>query len=340
MAERLEFRDLLQKKWGEGKSLCIGLDPDYTKIKQSDFCKQNTLTQKFLFNEFLKPIIDATADVAAAYKPNIAFYEFGEEGEKTLQKTTEYILKKYPETPIIGDIKRADIGNTNKGYAEMAFKRFCFDAVTTNPYFGQDTYEAFLEYSGKGLFVLCKTSNKYASFFQDVLFDIDMYQEDQIKNSGIPLTEKELKLAKDTAYEYNPRPETKVDFIDEDHFKTTERLKHSDKYLTLYQLVALRTASLAKEYRNIGLVAGATHPEPLASIRMLAPNLTLLIPGIGRQGGNLEKTIKVARDKNNQGFIINSSCAIIFASKGRDFAEAARLEALKLHNQITQIIDF
>jgi len=142
--------------------LCIGLDSDFEKIPPH-FKKK-----KYPMFEFNKAIIDATSDLVCAYKPNSAFYEArGEKGIKELKMTCDYLRKKYPQIIIILDAKRADIGSTNKGYAEFTFGYLGVDAVTLHPYFGKEALEPFLKRADKGSIILCRTSNPGAAEFQD-----------------------------------------------------------------------------------------------------------------------------------------------------------------------------
>lgn len=107
-------------------------------------------------------------------------------------------------------------------------------------------------------------------------------------------------------------------------------------YMPLYKYVAYRVSSKWDKYGNCAIVAGATHPEELREVRAVVGNMPILIPGIGAQGGDVEETVRAGMDGRKQGVIINSSRSIIFASKDRDFAEAARRETEKLHNLINQ----
>lgn len=135
--------------------LCVGLDPDMAMMPEG--------VGVFEFN---KAIIDATADLVCAYKPNIAFYEaMGNEGLEALKKTKDYVPE---DIPVIIDAKRGDIGNTAKAYAQSIFERFNADAVTANPYLGYDSLEPFIEYKDRGIFILCRTSNKGAVDFQSL----------------------------------------------------------------------------------------------------------------------------------------------------------------------------
>jgi orotidine-5'-phosphate decarboxylase len=141
--------------------LCIGLDVDLDKIPSHIV---NTADPIFEFN---KQIIDATHDLAVAYKPNTAFYEaYGLDGWKSLEKTINYLNKKYPEIFTIADAKRGDIGNTSTRYAKAFFENLNFDALTVAPYMGQDSVEPFLAFKDKFTILLALTSNKGGLDFQ------------------------------------------------------------------------------------------------------------------------------------------------------------------------------
>lgn len=136
--------------------LCVGLDTDMKKIPAG-----------ITMYDFNRAVIDATAQYAVAYKPNLAFYEAeGAEGWKALERTVEYLRLNYPDIFIIADAKRGDIGNTAKMYAKALFGNLDFDAVTLAPYMGTDSVRPFLEYKGKWAIVLAVTSNASAAEFQ------------------------------------------------------------------------------------------------------------------------------------------------------------------------------
>ena len=134
--------------------LCIGLDPDPELMPEVDV---------FQFNQ---AIIDATADLVCAYKPNFAFYQaLGIDGLVALKKTRQYI----PEgIPVIADAKHGDVGNSARQYAKAVFDTFGFDAVTLSPYLGGDSLKPFIDRHDKGVFILCKTSNAGAADFQEL----------------------------------------------------------------------------------------------------------------------------------------------------------------------------
>jgi orotidine-5'-phosphate decarboxylase len=258
----MKFIDKLLDASRKNKSwLCIGLDPDPELMPELDVL------------QFNKAIIEATSDLVCAYKPNLAFYEaLGTEGLAILEKTIKCIPG---NIPVIGDAKPGDIGNTAKAYARALFSVLDFDAATVNPYLGFDSIEPFINYRDKGVFILCRTSNKGAADFQDLLTD------------GLPL----------------------------------------------YEAVA-RKAREWNTHGNIGLVVGATYPEELKKVRSICPEMPLLIPGIGAQGGDLASAVGCGVDARGEKAIINVSRQILYASKEKDFARAARNVAEKIRNQI------
>ena len=232
-----------------GSYLCVGIDISPELLGSDDL--EDMISHS-------KLVVDATKDLALAYKPNFAFFErWGPKGFSWLEDLVEYI----GEGPIlIADAKRGDIGNTAREYAESIFNYFGFDCVTLSPYLGVDSIEPFISHKGKGVFILCRTSNPSGAEFQS----------QKINNSSY-----------------------------------------------LYESVAVWANSLNKG-DNVGLVVGATAPEELSAVRNIVPDLPLLIPGVGAQGGDLEHSIKVG---NSSGIgLINISRSISFAG---DLSESA-----------------
>lgn len=160
----MSFITRLDKAIDKNNSLvCVGLDPILEKLPEEFKSSDQS------FFEFNKSIIDTTHDLVCAYKPNSAFYEaLGADGIRQLKETCSYIKQNYPEIPIILDAKRGDIGNTNNGYVEFAFKYLASDAITLHPYMGQDSLQPFLDQTDKGCFILCKTSNDGSDEFQSL----------------------------------------------------------------------------------------------------------------------------------------------------------------------------
>jgi orotidine-5'-phosphate decarboxylase len=247
--------------------LCIGLDPDHRKLPQH--------TGQFDFN---KRIIDATAEFASVYKPNPAFYEaLGAPGVQALKNTCDYLREQYPDTPIIIDSKRADIGNTNQGYAEYIFDYLGADAVTVPPYMGGESLQPFLDRADKGIIVLCRTSNPGAGEFQDLIAE------------GKPL----------------------------------------------YRAVARAAAGPWNKHGNVALVVGATFPRELGAIReLVGPEMPLLVPGVGAQGGSIADLVPAGLGARGRGIMVNASRAVIFADDPGATAKDLRDEINKYREEV------
>jgi orotidine-5'-phosphate decarboxylase len=296
------FSALLKARWNENKFVCVGLD---IALKQIPDCvrRESVYTTIYRFN---CAIVDATCDIVCAYKPNMAFYgQQGEEGWLALRDTITYIHSVAPGVPVIIDGKRLDIGTTNDGYVDELFGLLEADAITIHNYLGMEAAKPFLDCTDKGIFVLCRTSNPGAGEFQDLMMNIEPRQFAELYLGHAPgAVGFSLK---------NPMP--------------------------LYQYVAHRVAAGGSGWNrngNCGVVVGATYPNELAEVRRIVGDMPILIPGIGAQGGDLEKTVHAGMDSKGQGMIINSSRGIIFASRGEDFAEVAHREAEALHDAINQ----
>ena len=158
----MKFVEQLKAAWTANDSLvCVGLDPELERFPAR---LANAPSPIFQFN---RAIIDATADLVCAYKPQFAHYA-AYEAEDQLERTIEYIHQHHPGIPVILDSKRGDVGNTAQRYAIEAFERYGADAVTVNPYLGTDSLEPFLAYTDRGVIVLCRTSNPGATDLQDL----------------------------------------------------------------------------------------------------------------------------------------------------------------------------
>ncbi len=271
---RQELFELIKKK----KSfLCVGLDTDISKIPPHLHDYNDPVY------EFNKDIIDATIDLAIAYKPNLAFYESrGIAGWNTLEKTIRYLHQYKKDVFTIADAKRGDIGNTSKLYAQTflsdAPTGLDFDAVTVAPYMGSDSVKPFLGYNNKFVILLGLTSNEGTNDFQ------------------------------------------MLDFIDN---------KSQNK---LYEVVLKKSQAWGSP-DNMMYVVGATKASMLKDIRKIVPEHFLLIPGIGAQGGDLRE-VCVNGMNSKCGLIVNASRSIIFASKGKDYEQAARQEAINLQKEM------
>jgi orotidine-5'-phosphate decarboxylase len=257
------FHDQLERSWLASNSLlCVGLDPD-----PSRFPNALDLGHDAVFR-FCKEIIDATADVVCAFKPQIAYFASQRE-ERSLELLCTYIREQYPDVTLILDAKRGDIGSTAEHYAREAFGRYGAHAVTVNPYLGSDSVAPYFEHGG-GIIALCRTSNPGG----DELQSLDC--------GGEPL----------------------------------------------YIRVARLVADAWSREGDCGLVVGATYPDELRRVREVAGDLPILVPGIGAQGGDPHVAVAAGARADGRGLMISSSRAIIYASSGDDFAEAARQAAL------------
>jgi orotidine-5'-phosphate decarboxylase len=153
----------LAQAWERNDSLlCIGLDPEIERFPRQILAQASPI---FHFN---RSIIDATADLVCAYKPQFAHYA-AYEAEDQLERTIEYIHRTYAHIPVILDAKRGDVGNTAERYAIEAFERYAADAVTVNPYLGGEALEPFLRHEDKGVIILCRTSNPGSGELQDLV---------------------------------------------------------------------------------------------------------------------------------------------------------------------------
>ena len=264
----MTFIDMLHTAATQNNSmLCVGLDPEPARFpdtlrgdprKMYDFCAA---------------IVDATADLVCAFKPQIAYFA-AHGAEDQLELLMQHMRANAPQVPVILDAKRGDIGSTAEQYAKEAFERYGADAVTLSPFMGFDSVAPYLQYQGKGAFLLCRTSNPGG---------------DDLQN---------------------------------------QRLSSVEGEPLLYEHIARLANGPWNTNGQLGLVVGATYPAEIERVRALAPTLPLLIPGVGAQGGDAAATVKAGWRPDGP-IIVNSSRAILYASSGADFADAARREALR-----------
>lgn len=252
--------------------LCVGLDPEPTRFPSPlkgdagriyDFCAR---------------IVDATADLAIAFKPQIAYFA-AHRAEAQLERLMSHIRRAAPGVPVILDAKRGDIGSTAEQYAIEAFERYGADAVTLSPFMGFDSVAPYLKHEGKGAFLLCRTSNPGGD---------DLQGQRLASVAGEPL---------------------------------------------LYEHVAALVQGPWNVNGQLGLVVGATYPAEIERVRVLAPTVPLLIPGIGAQGGDAVATVR-AGWRPDAPIVVSSSRAICYASSGDDFEAAARREAARTRDAL------
>ncbi len=161
----MSFLGKLNSRWAAtGSMLCVGLDPDVARLPGAMKGRVDAIA------DFCIAIIDATAPHVCAFKPQIAYFA-AVGAEAQLERVCAHIRSAHPDVPLILDAKRGDIGDTAKLYACEAFDRYGADAVTVNPYLGTDSLEPFLSTPGRGVIVLCRTSNAGSGTFQSQTID-------------------------------------------------------------------------------------------------------------------------------------------------------------------------
>ncbi len=158
----MSYSAQLKSRWQAANSLlCVGIDPEPGRFPAP---LANDADRVFAFG---KAIVDATAEFACAFKPQIAHFA-AQGAEDALERLIAHIHSAHPGIPVILDAKRGDIGSTAQNYAREAFDRYRADAVTANPYLGSDSLAPYLERADKGVVVLCRTSNPGAADLQDL----------------------------------------------------------------------------------------------------------------------------------------------------------------------------
>lgn len=149
----MTFIDMLSARWRAADSLlAVGLDPDPARFPAHLRGRSEAIF------EFCRAIVDATADLTCAFKPQIAYFA-STRSEDQLERLIAHIRANHPDVPVILDAKRGDIGSTAEHYAREAFERYAAHAVTLSPYMGFDSIEPYLAYPDRGAFLLCRTSN-------------------------------------------------------------------------------------------------------------------------------------------------------------------------------------
>lgn len=279
------FNEMLERRQDQGFNICFGIDPDLARYKKSfelpemDVNIPDGQLGNFLYDRAMD-YVGATAEYAAVYKPNSGFFEqYGIAGMRALDRIVATIHEQHPEVPIIGDVKRGDIGNTQEAYARAAFDVANFDAATVNPYMSDDAVLPFAKYEDKGTFVLIRTSNDAAAKTQDIKME-----------DGKPY----------------------------------------------WQHIAQMAANEWNTNNNIGIVVGATKPEELSQVReIVGPDMQILAPGIGTQGGQIEPVVKAI---GNNRFVANVSRSHLYPDleEGETYRDAVRRVSKDLHEKIQQ----
>lgn len=312
---RRSFKQKLERQWIEGKHVCVGLDPDMSKFPTYLILKGRRNEEQQIY-DFLKAVIDYTGKVVAAFKPNYAFFEkYGSTGVEVYSMICQYIKTFHPYVVLICDAKRGDIGNTNIGSADFFFERCNADAVTVHGYLGPEALEPFLNRTDKGVFVLCRTSNPGSGMLQSRQLLVSTEEAERYRLPSV-LPSQEMSMEESQRYH-----------------EESKRLYH----MPAYQFLAAEVNHFwNKKNNNCGLVTGATYAEDIPNVRLVAPDLPLLIPGIGKQGGDLEKSVRGAKYGK---FFISSSSEILYASSGEDFAQAALAKTVELDGKVRALVN-
>jgi len=263
----MNFRQqLLAAQQDNASMLCVGLDPEPARFP---LAWRDDPARIF---DFCAAIVDATHDLVIAFKPQIAYFA-AQRAEEQLERLIHHIHRVAPGVPVILDAKRGDIGATAEQYAREAFVRYEADAVTLSPFMGLDSLQPYMRHEGKGLIVLCRTSNPGGSDLQ--------------------------------AQALAPSADGQPGGL-------------------LYEHIARQAAGPWNLNGQLGLVVGATFPREVARVRELAPQLPLLIPGIGAQGGDAQSTVQ-AGWRPDAPIIVSSSRAVLYAdAQAADMAAAAK----------------
>ncbi|MBF6590794.1 MAG: orotidine-5'-phosphate decarboxylase [Ktedonobacterales bacterium] len=307
----MTFMERLRRRWERAHTLlCVGLDGELERmpavVRAGAGAGEDAAEAALV--AFHQGIVEATADLVCAFKPNSAFFEaHGPAGMRALQRIIAFIHDRYSEVPVLLDAKRGDVGSTSQAYARAAFEVYDADAITLQPYLGAEALRPFLERADRGLFILCRTSNPRAGEFQDLRVSRDLGQTSPHAGASLDSTASSLRPVPSDQSEPPP---------------------------PLYLYLARRVAETWNGQGNCGLVVGATYPRELAAVRAAVGDLPILVPGIGAQGGAIAASVRAGRDSRGHGLLLSASRGVLYASTGPDYAEAARREATRLRDEI------
>ena len=268
---------LLAAQQRNGSMLCVGLDPDPTRFPAA---LKNDSGKIY---DFCARIVDATADLVIAFKPQIAYFA-AHRAEAQLERLMAHMRRVAPQVPVILDAKRGDIGATAEQYAIEAFERYGADAVTLSPFMGFDSIAPYLKHAGKGAFLLCRTSNPGGGDLQN------------------------------------------------------QRLASVEGQPLLYEHIARLAQGPWNLNGQLGLVVGATYPDEIERVRVQAPTLPLLIPGVGAQGGDAAATVRAGwrghAGQTAAPIVVSVSRAVLYASADADYVAVARQQAIALRDTL------
>ena len=268
---------LLAAQQRNGSMLCVGLDPDPARFPAA---LKNDSGKIY---DFCARIVDATADLVIAFKPQIAYFA-AHRAEAQLEQLMAHMRRAASQVPVILDAKRGDIGATAEQYAIEVFERYGADAVTLSPFMGFDSIAPYLKHAGKGAFLLCRTSNPGGGDLQN------------------------------------------------------QRLASVEGQPLLYEHIARLAQGPWNLNGQLGLVVGATYPDEIERVRVQAPTLPLLIPGVGAQGGDAAATVRAGwrghAGQTAAPIVVSVSRAVLYASADADYVAVARQQAIALRDTL------
>jgi uridine monophosphate synthetase len=288
------FFTFLEKRVDDSSSLlCVGLDPHIPDLKEPTAASALA---------FCLPLIKQTARYAAAFKPNAAFFEiFGAEGWVALKQVIEAIHEESSRLgsmiPVILDAKRGDIASTAEAYASSAFENLGAHCITLNPYLGKDSIDPFIQNSEKGVFLLCKTSNKGSGDLQDLMV---MEDEGQMTGEKLP----------------DLRPSSSVPLF-------IHVAKLAQKWNEKNNIGLVVGATHPEALARVRAAAAA-------------PDLWFLAPGVGAQGGELESALKAGLRKDGKGILLPVSRGISRAADPAKAAAELRDQIINIKRELNQ----
>lgn len=308
----ISFSEKIANRRSESKFVCIGLDPNKDFFPDEDMAGQTGLKYNYraspVFDLFVQ-IIDATEDVAAAYKLNPSFYLEWRDGEAVMRRLMTEIRTR--GIPTILDGKYGDVYHTNQRLANYAFDVCQADALTVNPYAGFVNIEPFLRRSGKGVIIFCESTG----------------QTNDIQNTEI------VTLPQDDQTEARMTGGSGAEavYVQYPHYKTIEPK-------TVSEFVARRVSQMRYHvFAELWLTAPGDKPNRIARLREIAPSVPFLIPGVGEQGGDVATTARAA----GSNCIISVSRALEYVGEGvfrgsDNFASRVQRGAVWYNHRIEQ----
>lgn len=301
-SKRASFLDLIKGRWNQERFVCLGLNADLARVPRSVHRHRVDMTINF----FNLDLIEATKDVVAAYSLDPASYHHGDCGTLSLMATIRQIQDIKPGVPVILDANWGGTQRSSKAYAQFAFETLGVDAITVHPFYGGASLLPFLDFSEKGIFLVCRTAG--GEDMQEMMVSIDPLEQSFLSSRrAAPWTH-----GRDGA--------------------TTSLANH----------IAYRTYREWNKNGNCGLVCPLVSSVDVSSTRKIAENLPILLSesesdyvGINDR---LQEAIVVGTDKSRKGIIVVAPSKIIFHPEGHDFAQAVRNRLIDLNGLIVSTL--